>query len=376
MNKRVMRLEELKDSRLLYDKKVPAFGYMSLITIMVLIVIVVIWSMVTPKVYMVKASGVVESVDKNYVMSGYTGEISEIYIEEGSIVDVGDILLVIHSTDIDLQMIQIEEQREAYVIQGAQLQKLVQSIQEDTNLFDAGNPEDTLYYSQYETYKNQVAQKQPDATTYQMYGYSEEQIANELEKGQAAVAEIYYATLQSVESSILEVNLQLESLDAQLTALNEGQGAYSIQATQSGVVHMLSDYQVGMVVQATQTIASISSEQDQYQIEAYVSTTDAPRVELGDRVDIEVLGLTQSIYGTVEGAVTQIDSDVTVQQSEDASSSSSYIKMTITPDTKYLISNQGDKVNLSSGMTVESRIEYDKISYFYYVMEALGVLTR
>ncbi len=371
-----MRLEELKDSRLLYDKKVPAFGYMSLITIMVLIVIVVIWSMVTPKVYMVKASGVVESVDKNYVMSGYTGEISEIYIEEGSIVDVGDILLVIHSTDIDLQMIQIEEQREAYVIQGAQLQKLVQSIQEDTNLFDAGNPEDTLYYSQYETYKNQVAQKQPDATTYQMYGYSEEQIANELEKGQAAVAEIYYATLQSVESSILEVNLQLESLDAQLTALNEGQGAYSIQATQSGVVHMLSDYQVGMVVQATQTIASISSEQDQYQIEAYVSTTDAPRVELGDRVDIEVLGLTQSIYGTVEGAVTQIDSDVTVQQSEDASSSSSYIKMTITPDTKYLISNQGDKVNLSSGMTVESRIEYDKISYFYYVMEALGVLTR
>lgn len=88
------------------------------------------------------------------------------------------------------------------------------------------------------------------------------------------------------------------------------------------------------------------------------------------------MGLTQSIYGTIEGTVTQIDSDMTVQESEDGSESTSYIKMTITPSAKYLISNQGDKVNLSSGMTVESRIQYDKISYFNYVMEALGVLTR
>ena len=70
------------------------------------------------------------------------------------------------------------------------------------------------------------------------------------------------------------------------------------------------------------------------------------------------------------GTVTSIDSDVT------ASSSGSYYKMTITPDSTYVISNSGDKVDLSNGMSVTARVEYDKLTYFEYAMEALGVLFR
>jgi hypothetical protein len=33
-------------------------------------------------------------------------------------------------------------------------------------------------------------------------------------------------------------------------------------------------------------------------------------------------------------------------------------------------------VSLSNGMSVETRIQYDEITYFEYVMEALGVLVR
>ena len=75
-------------------------------------------------------------------------------------------------------------------------------------------------------------------------------------------------------------------------------------------------------------------------------------------------------YGTLTGTVTSIDSDVT------ASSSGSYYKMTITPDSTYVISNSGDKVDLSNGMSVTARVEYDKLTYFEYAMEALGVLFR
>ena len=74
--------------------------------------------------------------------------------------------------------------------------------------------------------------------------------------------------------------------------------------------------------------------------------------------------------GTLTGTVTSIDSDVT------ASSSGSYYKMTITPDSTYVISNSGDKVDLSNGMSVTARVEYDKLTYFEYAMEALGVLFR
>ena len=48
-------------------------------------------------------------------------------------------------------------------------------------------------------------------------------------------------------------------------------------------------------------------------------------------------------------------------------------KIRILPEMDYLVSKTGDKVNLSNGMTVEARIIYDKMTYFDYVLEKLGV---
>ena len=65
MNKRIMTLEELKDSKLLYDKRVPAFGYMIIITVLLLLFFVIGWSVFAPKIYMINSSGIVESADMN-----------------------------------------------------------------------------------------------------------------------------------------------------------------------------------------------------------------------------------------------------------------------------------------------------------------------
>ena len=129
-----------------------------------------------------------------------------------------------------------------------------------------------------------------------------------------------------------------------------------------------------MVIQSASTIASISAQMDQYIIVAYVSPQDVVRVKKGNRVNITVNGLTQSIYGTITGTVVSIDSDIT--ESQDSENNSSYFKVYIKPDEKYLVSKSGNKANISNGMTVETRIEYDEETYFDYVMEALGVLKR
>ena len=39
-------------------------------------------------------------------------------------------------------------------------------------------------------------------------------------------------------------------------------------------------------------------------------------------------------------------------------------------------SKSGEKINVSNGMSVESRIEYDKVTYFNYVIEKLGFMVR
>jgi len=376
MSRQIKKLEQLKDSRLLYEKKLPWFGYIISISAALLLVIVVAWSIYTPKIYVIKSSGTVQSDNKNYVMTPYTGKISKMLVNEGSVVEKGDVLFEVQSTDINLQVTQLEEQKKSYEIRVSQFGKLVKSIKNDTNYFDITYENDNLYYSQYEAYKSKVGQSQVDVSTYKSYGYTDVQIENQLVTNQAKIMEIYYTAIQTDESAILDAKTQIDGIDAQLIALKQGQGQYTITANTSGIVHMMSEYKEGMVVQAAAAIASIASEQDNYTVIAYMSPSDVARTKVGNSVEIEVAGLTQSIYGTISGEVINIDSDMTTSQNSETGESSSYFKVHIKPDDIYLVSKDGNKVNISNGMSVEARIKYDEVTYFYYVLESLGVLTK
>ena len=372
MKKTVKSLDSLKDSRILYDKQPPAFGYLLVLIVGIFLCLALIWSVRTPKMYTIQAQGVVTNEDANYVMCTYTGEIDACYMEEGALVEQGDVLFTVKSTDYDLQEEQLLESKTAYEMQVSQNEKLVQSIKDDVNYFDESNPEDSLYYSTYEAYKAQVAQSVVDTTTYKAYGYTDEQIEAELLKNQGKINEIYYSAIQSAESNMAQAKQQIASIEAQLAAVNSGQMAYEVKATASGVLHLLGNYKSGMVVQTTTTVASITPANAEPVIEAYVSTSDMARIKEGDTVQIVVDGLSQSVYGTISGTVMQIDSNVTTQQAENGSTSQVF-RVLISMDSDYMINQSGDKVDIANGMTVVARVQYDKVTYFNYVLEKLGL---
>ena len=264
----------------------------------------------------------------------------------------------------------IQSQLDIYKKQKSQYEKLVKSIQDDKNYFSETDIDDQPYYYQYETYKSQVAQKTFDASPYQAAGYSDEQIKALMEQNQSEVEALYYSTLQSISASLTSVQSNIDNLQSQMDALSTGANDYYIYAPTSGVIHMDTPYKVGMVLSAGTPLATVASENSDLEVVAYVTLSDRPLLHVGDPCKIAITGLSEYSYGTLTGTVTSIDSDVT------ASSSGSYYKMTITPDSTYVISNSGDKVDLSNGMSVTARVEYDKLTYFEYAMEALGVLFR
>ena len=211
-----------------------------------------------------------------------------------------------------------------------------------------------------------------DTTTYKAYGYTDEQIESELVKAQGKKSELYYTAIQSAENAKKEITNQLETVNAQLSAVSSGQNAYEVKATSTGRLHMLSDYKKGMVVQTASPVATITPENADTVIEAYVSTADMARMQLDDTVQIEVNGLSQTIYGNLTGSVQRIDSNVTTMESGESGNTQMF-KIRILPETDYLVSKSGEKVNLANGMTVEARIIYDKLTYFNYFLEKLGV---
>ena len=370
MTTRIQNLSDLQDRRIMMEKKLPPFGYALILLVGFLLVYLTIWSTRNYRTYVSQSSGTVQAANKTYIMSSYTGSITEITISEGSYVNEGDLIAHIKSTDLDIQQDNYQSQLDIYKKQKSQYEKLLKSVQDDKNYFSETNIDDQPYYYQYESYKTQVEQKTFDASPYQAAGYSDEQIRALMEQNQSEIQNLYYSTMQSISSNLTSIQANIDNIQAQLDALETGANDYYIYAPTSGVIHMDTPYKEGMVVGAGSAIATVASENGDLEIVAAVSLSDRPLIHVGDPCKIAVTGLSEYSYGTLTGTVTSIDSDVT------ASESGSYYKMTIKPDNTYVVSTSGDKVDLSNGMSVTARVEYDKLTYFDYVMEALGVLFR
>ena len=366
----IQNLSDLQDRRIMMEKKLPPFGYAMILLVAFLLVFLTIWSTKNYRTYVSQSVGTVQASNKTYIMSSYSGTLTELNVSEGSYVNEGDLIAHIKSTDIDMQTDGYKSQLEIYEKQKSQYEKLLKSIQDDKNYFSETDIDDQPYYYQYENYKSQVQQKAFDASPYQAAGYSDEQIKALMEQNQSEVEALYYSTLQSISASLTSVQSNIDNLQSQMDALSTGANDYYIYAPTSGVIHMDTPYKVGMVLSAGTPLATVASENSDLEVVAYVTLSDRPLLHVGDPCKIAITGLSEYSYGTLTGTVTSIDSDVT------ASSSGSYYKMTITPDSTYVISNSGDKVDLSNGMSVTARVEYDKLTYFEYAMEALGVLFR
>ena len=370
MTTTVQNLSDLQDRRIMMEKKLPPYGYAFVILVGLFMAFLVVWSVRTNRIYVSQNSGTVQASNKTYIMSSSTGSITELYISEGSYVNEGDLVAHVKSTDLDMQQDSLNSQLQIYQTQLSQYNKLLKCIQDDTNYFSETSAEDQPYYYQYETYKSQVAQKTFDATAYQAAGYSDAQIKTLMEQSQSEIEALYYSTMQSISQNITSAQSNVDNIQAQIDALNTGANDYYIYAPTSGVIHMDTPYKEGMVLSAGSALATVASETDDLEIIAYVSVNDRPLLHVGDPCKIAITGLSEYSYGTLTGTVTAIDSDIT------ATSSSSYYKMTIKPDSTYVVSKSGDKVDLSNGMSVTARVEYDQVTYFEYVMEALGVMFR
>lgn len=371
-NKTVKNMADLKDSRLLYEKDLPPFGYMLVALIAALLIAVIIWGVKTPKTYVIKSPGTIESTNKNYIMSAYPGEITQMNISEGSFVEKGDVLFTVKSTELDLQEDQITGQIEMYNEKIEQLRKLERSVMDNKNYFDISDENDRQYYNQYEAYISQIEQNDIDTSSYKKYGYTDAAIEIELERANAKTSEIYYSMLKSINENISQAEGEIQKLDIQKNSVESGQSEYQVFANTSGIVHMMNDYKEGMVVQAGGAVGSIANENDQYIVSALLSVNDRPRVSLGNEVNIEVTGLAQNTYGNLKGTLLSVDNDITTSPNGEQT----FFKAKISIETPYLISSKGNKVNISNGMAVEARIIYDELSYFDYLLESLGLLTR
>lgn len=131
----IQNLSDLQDRRIMMEKKLPPFGYAMILLVAFLLVFLTIWSTKNYRTYVSQSAGTVQASNKTYIMSSYSGTLTELNVSEGSYVNEGDLIAHIKSTDIDMQTDGYKSQLEIYEKQKSQYEKLLKSIQDDKNYF-------------------------------------------------------------------------------------------------------------------------------------------------------------------------------------------------------------------------------------------------
>lgn len=365
----VYNLNEITDSKLLYDRKPPRFMMYIILVVVALLIGFLIWSSKAVKTFVVKGQGIVTSENKTNVMAKISGEIKEVYVEEGKEVKEGEVLLVFASPEPKYQLQQAEGQIEILNIRIELLKRAENEATKGINTFKKSDPNEAEFYNKLVNSYVKTKEFNINEEDLKKQGYTEDQIKQYKEQGKVKKDQIYYETILVFTNERKQLEMEKSKLESQKDSIAKSTEEYKLCAPSSGRIHLNMPLNKGMVLQGGSHLGTISTTDENIIVETLIPSSDRPRIHEKDEVSLAVGGLNQAEYGTLKGQVISIDEDATI----DNEKGNVFFKVKVKPEKQFLQDKKGEKVNLTLGMVTETRVKYEKITYLKYFMEQIGI---
>jgi membrane fusion protein, peptide pheromone/bacteriocin exporter len=343
---RVYNLNDLKSSHIQYDKNPPKFIYFIILTIFIGLICIVILSNYTYKTEVVRATGILSSDNKTYIMAIKSGEIDTVYKKSGEYVEKGDVLFKINDSEIDNQI---------YAYQGKAdlLYEYVNSYQTIINTLENINLEEELenpftegqFKKEYQSIIKQINESDSKNDTIDSY-------------------------ISQYERELFQYNYEYVGLTSQIEAYKNMKEEYMVTAETSGYINYTSEIKPGMVIDSS-VIGTISLElsKDNAIVDLYVDTSAKSFIKENMDVEIVVSGLSQFTYGTLKGVVTYISND-SIQSDDNI-----FYRVSVKPK-DITLKNKDKETLLSNGMIVEARIKYESLTWMKWALRKIGIIDR
>ena len=371
-----MRLGDLTDSRILYEKRLPWFGFLVISLTVLAFVVVASWAAVTIRPSVVHGAGSIESLNRTYVMSSVSGTILEVVTPSGSIVEQQETMITVDSVDLAMEQQTIDAQTEMLVSALRLQDRYTAALETRVNGFDKTVPDESQYYYQFETVRLQRVQLVVDPASMRAIGYSDVEIANAAKGNQLQVREIENTARSASAARAAEIRAQIEQLSIRSSALEVGGRGYNVVAAASGKLYLNPNLKPGTIITAGEPVGTIASEDAGQIVRVYVSVPDRQFVSVGDRVGVSVSGLSPLIYGQIDGVVTSIDNDVTTMTSggtaDAALRNDSVFGISVKLDQDFVEGRDGDRHEVGNGAAVQAEFVYDEMTYLEFLLELLG----
>lgn len=159
------------------------------------------------------------------------------------------------------------------------------------------------------------------------------------------------------ENQKRDLEERLKNLNGTVAKINVEVSNYFVLAPISGTIENFSGIQKGSFINASQSIATISSP-DHLIVENSVSPNDIGLIKKNQKVKFQLDAFNYNQWGLLEGKVIDIDHNITMQGEQ------AFFKVRCTLDSKTLHLKSGYKTDVSKGMTLTTRYIITRRSLF------------
>ncbi|WP_066558533.1 HlyD family type I secretion periplasmic adaptor subunit [Croceicoccus bisphenolivorans] len=187
----------------------------------------------------------------------------------------------------------------------------------------------------------------------------------------ASAAQARSDWLSRTGSELSQAQAELSAKQQQLPALSDRVDRTVIRAPMTGKVNRVLVTTVGGSVTAGMPIAEIVPSDDALYVEAQVRPQDIGNVRIGQEAQLEITAYNRAVYGTMQGKVTSISPDATLNEK----TGESFYQVEV-QTTDLLRDKNGTVLSIGPGMVANVNLLGEKRSVLSYIFTPLTRLSQ
>lgn len=352
LSKYILKYSNNKDKNLKYDfmpslleiieRPAHVAGKVIVVAIACLLLVAIVWAYFAKIDIVVSGNGsIVTEADTGIVTSQVSGVVDEFYVSEGDYVKNGDILLELNTSEVDLEIMKIEDEIDLLEVKREVITKFAEDINAQVSAGD--------YDEKYKYVINDIIYEN------ELYKLQTEQSMLKSE-----ILEKQYES--GLNEELLQIDEKMRAYEDELKKQKLLLDKMIIKAPTEGYVLSSSIGYKGQNVTNYEELFVIIPNESKYVFEGYVFDKDIADISVGDTVQIKLQSYSFSDYGAVTGTVSYI--------------SPSAIKMEGVGNV-YIVRTQidekllGSDIRLMSGLSGNMEINVGRRSVLDYFLEPI-----
>jgi adhesin transport system membrane fusion protein len=345
--------------------------------------IAVLWAAIAQITEITRGEGTVTPLRRMQTIQSLEGGIlSELLVHEGDIVAEGQPLVRMDTTRFRSAF--LETQAEIDTLQ-AEIARLEAEVMERDTIAFEGGAESDLRASEEKLFKARrqkldesiaaieaeraaiVAQIDITAPLAEQGSVSKVDLLR-LQQQEAQllgrISELRNTYVQEAYRDLVDKKARLSGLEQQLIQKKDQLERTEIRSPVAGRVNNVNITTLGGVVQPGESIMEVTPVDDQLMIETKILPRDVAFIAPGMPASVKITAYDFSIYGDLEGTVTQISGD-TVEE-DTPTGPQAYYRVMVTTDKSYL-ERDGEQLPIRPGMIAQVDIESGSRSVLSYI---------